>query len=90
MGPTQGICSLSLLPRFTAWAYRSGTEHTVRNYLIALLSSTILPRPLIELHIARHADKVAFPVVGQRVSLLTKSNDTQPEGSLSVISRITG
>jgi len=42
------------------------------------------------LHIARHADKVAFPVVGQRVSLLTKSNDTQPEGSLSVISRITG
>ncbi|SLW33801.1 Uncharacterised protein [Klebsiella pneumoniae] len=90
LGPAQGISSLSLLTYFTAWADRSGAEYTVRNNLITLLHTTILTSPLIELHIARHADKVAFMVFGQRVSLLTKGNHAQPESSLSVICRITG
>ena len=39
----------------------------------------------IELHIARHTDKVAFTMFGQRIGLFTKSNHAQPESSLSVI-----
>lgn len=62
MGTAQGISSLSLLTYFTSWAYRSGTEYTVRNNLIALLRTAILTSPLVELHIARHTDQVAFTV----------------------------
>jgi hypothetical protein len=89
MGPAQGICSLSLLPALPPGRTVLALS-TVRNDLIALLCTAILTSPLIELHIARHADKVAFTVFGQRISLLTKGNDAQPESSLSVICRITG
>ncbi|KDH48145.1 Uncharacterised protein [Klebsiella pneumoniae] len=85
MGTAQSIRSLTLLPCFTSWSYRSGAEYTVRNDLIALLYTAILTRPLIELHIARHTDKVAFTMFGQRIGLFTKSNHAQPESSLSVI-----
>ncbi|SAV20511.1 Uncharacterised protein [Klebsiella quasipneumoniae] len=67
MGTAQGIRSLTLLPCFTSWAYRSGTEYTVRNNLIALLRTAILTSPLVELHIARHTDQVAFTVFGHRI-----------------------
>ncbi|SBH24490.1 Uncharacterised protein [Klebsiella pneumoniae] len=89
VSPSYGISSLSLLTCYTAWACRSGTEYTVRNNLIALLCISILTSPLIELHIARHTDKVAFTVFGQRICLLPKGNDSQPEGSLPVPCRIT-
>lgn len=49
-----------------------------------------LASPLIELHIPRHADKVAFTVFGQRIDLFTKSNHAQPESSLSVICALQG
>lgn len=51
----------------TARAYRSGTKYTVRNNLIALLRTAILTSPLVELHIARHTDQVAFTVFGHRI-----------------------
>ncbi|SLY62821.1 Uncharacterised protein [Klebsiella variicola] len=90
MGTAQSIRSLTLLPCFTSWSYRPGAEYTVRNDLIALLCTAILTSLLIDLHITRHADKVSFMVFGQRIGLLTKGNDTQPESNLSVICRITG
>ncbi|VGI01041.1 Uncharacterised protein [Klebsiella pneumoniae] len=78
MGTAQGIRSLTLLPCFTSWSYRSGAEYTVRNDLIALLCTAILTSPLIDLHITRHADKVSFMVFSQRVSLLTVSVQREP------------
>nr|DAL09802.1 MAG TPA_asm: hypothetical protein [Caudoviricetes sp.] len=70
--------------------HRSGADHTVCEYLIPLLCGAILPRPLIKLHIARYAHKVAFNMPRQRISLLTKCENTQPESSLSILSGITG
>lgn len=90
MRPAQGVSSLPLQSCLAAGSYRSGADHAVGQYLIPLLGAAILPRPLIDLHIGRHTDKAAFTVFGQSISLLTKGNDAQPEGSLSVICRITG
>ena len=84
MRPGKGVSGLSLLPHLTAGAYRSGADHTVCQYLIALLGTAILPRPLVKLHIARHTHEIAFLVFGQRIGLLPKGNDAQPEGSLPV------
>lgn len=82
------ICLVSYCLR---WALRRASVAvsaalftSCRPTLIALLCGAILLRPLVELHIARHADKVAFHMPRQRISLLTKCENTQPESSLPV------
>lgn len=67
MSPAYGISRLSLFPRFTSRSHRSGAEYTVRNDLITLLCTAILTSPLVELHITRHTDQVAFTVFDHRI-----------------------
>lgn len=66
---------LPLLPLLSAWTCRTGTDYAVGNNLITLPRFPVLSGPLADLHVTRHADKVAFFMSRQRVSLLTKCQD---------------
>lgn len=73
--PVQRVSSLALLTFFAAQSRRSRTDYTVCDNLSALPRFSVLPSPLADLHVTRHAQEFTLAVPFQCFGLSAKCQD---------------